>query len=96
MLKAQGKPYGANKIVEKNMSSIQASGYPALNCVGRTVVPSMVPNISRIVMTPQLINNIRNDVCDQIHCIQDHLLIASLRIHCMLELCMTQELMLPA
>ena len=37
MLKAQGKPYGANKIVEKNMSSIQASGYPALNSM-RTVL----------------------------------------------------------
>ena len=35
-------------------------------CAGHTVVPSTILDISDIAMTPQLINNIRNDVCDQI------------------------------
>ena len=35
-------------------------------CASHTVVPSMVPDISDIKMTPQLIKNIRNDVCDQV------------------------------
>ena len=33
MINAQGKPYRANEIMEKNMSSIQASGYLVLNSV---------------------------------------------------------------
>ena len=61
MLNGQGKQYRANEVVEKNVGAISASGYSL--CVGCTVVPSMVPNIKT---TPQLINNIRKDVCDQV------------------------------
>ena len=42
--------------------SLRLSGFTL--CADRTVVPSTVPDISDIHTTPQLINNIRNDVAD--------------------------------
>ena len=62
MITTQGKQYKANEITEKTVGAITASGYPALN----SVVPSTVLDISDVQTTPQLINNIRNDVCDQV------------------------------
>ena len=44
--------------------SLRLSGFKL--CLGRAVVPSTVPHISDVHTTPQLINNIRNDVPDQI------------------------------
>ena len=66
MITAQGKQYEANEITEKTVGTITASGYLPLNSVGHTVVPSTVLDISDVQTTPQLINNIRNDVCDQV------------------------------
>ena len=44
--------------------SLRLSGFKL--CAGPTVVLSTVLDISDIQMTPQLINNMRNDVCDQV------------------------------
>ena len=44
--------------------SLRLSGFKL--CAGRTVVPSTVLDISDVQTTPELINNLRNDVCDQV------------------------------
>ena len=66
MITEQGKQYKANEVTKKTVGAITASGYPALNSVRAVLVPSTVLDISDIQTTPQLIYNIRNDVCDQV------------------------------